>query len=89
MINFSDASRSKKVENRARTRILDFQIFENENAENFLDSKNRESRIKMTFENFSRETSGGVKHLSLTEIAISVLISLKSIKLLHYLKKVN
>ena len=35
----SDASRNKKVENRARTRILDFQIFENENTENFLEYK--------------------------------------------------
>ena len=38
-VQFSDASRSKKVENRARTRILDFQIFENENTENFLEYK--------------------------------------------------
>ena len=40
----SDASRIEKVENRARTRILDFQKFENEKVENFSTSNFRESR---------------------------------------------
>ena len=41
----SDASRMEKVENRARTRILEIEKFENENVENFSIHDFRESRI--------------------------------------------
>ena len=45
-VSFSDATRIKKVENQARTRILEIAKFENENVENFSMYNFRESRMK-------------------------------------------
>ena len=73
----SDASRSKKVENRARTRILDFLISENENAENFLDSKIRESRIRMIIEKFSR---GVIEYANIPNFLLIAKFVLKRLK---------
>ena len=69
--------RMEKVENRARTRILDFLISENENAENFLDSKIREARIKMRIEKFSR---GAVECLNILNFLLNCKICPKKVK---------